>query len=267
MQKITYENYSNGLSVTFSNDNPRAFLANFDGSSTPCTAIAYKPAEFDGQRFVSANLDARTITFTAEWYGVSNGKLSPKKSYDFWEELQRIFVPGQMGKLTWTNGYKTRFIECRAAETPNFSRVCGPKLSAEFRLVADYPYWKDIAEHSYEFTGVIPASKSINLTNSCGIAVPFVFTCTHPHIALVLYTDGLPNITLNEGDFSGAVMVDTRKCLVTIDGEPANQHLSPRSSFFKLPPGDFELRILNVGASSISAGTRLTWHDHYLGVG
>ncbi len=30
----------------------------------------------DGRRFVSANLDARTIAFTAEWYGVSGGKLA-----------------------------------------------------------------------------------------------------------------------------------------------------------------------------------------------
>ena len=265
MQKITYENYANGLSVTFSNDNPRAFLAAFDGSSTPCTAIAYKPAEFDGQRFVSANLDARTIAFTAEWYGVSDGKFSIQKSYDFWEELQRIFVPGQMGKLTWTNGYKTRFIECRAAETPNFTRVCGCKLSAEFQLVADYPYWQG-NEHEITFSGIIPTYKPIYVTNECGLPVPFIFTCTHPHIALVLVTEDLPNITLNDGNFSGAVMVDTRRCLVTLGGEIANQYLSPKSTFFKLPPGENEFRIINVGESSITAGTKLTWRDHYLGV-
>lgn len=269
MQKITYENYSNGLSVTFANDNPRAFLAAFDGSSTPCTAIAYKPAEFDGQRFVSANLDARTIAFTAEWYGVSGGKLSPKKSYDFWEELQRIFVPGQMGKLTWTNGYKTRFIECRTAETPNFTRVCGCKLSAEFQLVADYPYWQG-DEHEVTFSGIIPAYKSIYVTNECGLSVPFVFTCTQVRMALVLFKgDNVVQsqmMKLQGENLSGVLEIDTLKCTATLDGNLANQYIHPVSEFFKIPPGENEFRVLNVG-DPVSVGTKLTWRDHYLGVG
>lgn len=267
MQKITFENSVNGLSATFSTDTPAWFLADFDGSSTACTAITYKPADFDGERFISANLDAKTITFTANWYGVSGGKYSASAANAFREELQRVFVPGQMGKLTWTNGTKSRFIECRTVEFPVIKRIFGSCFSAEFKLVADYPYWQGEV-HSYVFEGIYPAYRAINLTNSCGVAVPFVFTSTHPYIALALYNPRSGVIALTEGNYSGALAVDTRKCLVTLNGEAANQYLSPQSTFFKLPPGDFEMRILNVSSQAqINAGTNLTWHDCYIGVG
>ena len=268
MQKITFENSVNGLSATFSTDTPARFLADFDGNSAACTAITYKPADFDGERFISANLDPKNITFTANWYGVSGGKYSLSAANAFSEELRRVFVPGQMGKLTWTNGTKTRFIECRTVEFPVIKRIVfGSFFSAEFKLVADYPYWQGEV-HSYVFEGVYPASRSINLTNSCGVAVPFVFTSTHPYIALALFEENGGIIRLTEGDYSGALKVDTRKCLVTLNGEAANQYLSPQSTFFKLPPGDFEMRMLNVsGQSQINAGTSLTWHDCYIGVG
>lgn len=272
MQKITYENYLNGLSATISNDNPREFLAAFDGSSTPCTAIAYKPAEFDGQRFISANLDARTITFTAEWYGVDDGKFSVKKSYEKWEELQKVFIPGTMGKLTWTNGEKTRFIECRTEETPKLSRVCGCKLSAEFKLIADYPYWQG-DEHELVFDGIFDAVKIFEIFNPCGLPVPFVFRCTEPYlmIGLVGSGDSETFIEMNmkrSSGLSGTLVVDTKNCTVTIDGEPANQFLSPQSCFFKIPPGTVNLATVFLGAetATISAGTRITWRDHYLGV-
>lgn len=267
MQKITFANGVNGLSATFSTDTPARFLAEFDGSSAACTAITYKPADFDGERFISANMDAKTIAFTANWYGISGGKFSITAAKAFADELRRVFVPGQTGTLTWTDGAKTRDIDCRASEFPVIKNVFGCCFSAEFKLVADYPYWQG-ETHSYAFEGVFPATRAVNLTNSCGIAVPFAFTSTHPHIGLVLFADDTPGILLNEGDFSGSLMVDTRKCLVTLGGERANQHLSPRSTFFKLPPGDFELRMLNVsGQSQINAGTTLAWRDHYLGVG
>ena len=266
MQKITYENYSNGLSATFSNDNPRAFLANFDGSSTPCTAIAYKPAEFDGQRFVSANLDARTIAFTGEWYGVQNGKFSIKKSYELWEEFQRVFVPGQMGKLTWTDGYKTRFIECRTEELPNFSRVCGCKLAAEFKLIADYPYWLG-DEHSESFENQTVMQQNYEITNSCGLSVPFVFQSTVSCFGIVLWKPAVGSMLYVDGSApSGELVIDTRKCIATIGGELANQYLEPRSEFFKIPPGDVTIRTLYLGDGSISAGTKISWRDHYLGV-
>ncbi len=262
MQKITYENYSNGLTATFSNDNPRSFLAAFDGSSTSCTAITYKPAEFDGERFISANLNARTITFTAMWHGERGGKLSPAGSYAKWDELQRVFVPGQTGKLTWTNGSKSRFIECRTAELPNFSRVVGNKLTADFKLTADYPYWQDVNERSLSLeteTGI----SFFTLTNDCGIEVPFVFYCSDPNIGLggaggAIYVEG--------SNLSGELVIDTLKCTATIGGENANQFLGADTTFFKLPPGEVRLILLDIGGSGIAASTRITWRDHFIGV-
>lgn len=262
MQKITYENYSNGLSAYFANDSPRSFLAEFDGNSVSSTAITYKPAEFDGERFISANLNSRTITFTAEWYGVCKGKFSIEESFRMWEQLQRVFVPGNMGKLTWTNGRETRFIECRTSELPNFTRVIGNKLSAEFKLVADYPYWQDVKERKFDFSKY-SLSDTIIVTNECGIAVPFMFTCSDGNP--VLANMSVPAvIALNRPENSTAVVIDTRNCTVTAGGELCNQYLDADSTFFKLLPGENEMYIGNWG--STNKNCFMTWHNHYLGV-
>lgn len=263
MQKITYENYSNGLTATFSNDNPRSFLAAFDGSSTSCTAITYKPAEFDGERFISANLNARTISFTAMWHGERGGKFSSARSYAVWDELQRVFVPGRMGKLTWTDGTKSRFIECRTAELPNFSRVVGNKLTAEFKLVADYPYWQDVNEHSL----TIDSTEFFNIftiMNDCGIDVPFVFRCVAPICGLGIVNAG--SIEVNSSGYSGELVIDTLKCTATIDGKNANQFLGADSEFFKLPPGESEAILADLGSGHASGSASITWHDHFIGV-
>lgn len=262
MQKITYQNYANGLTATFSNDNPRAFLAAFDGSSTACTAITYKPAEFDGERFISANLDARTITFTATWHGEHNGKLSAAGSYAVWDELQRVFVPGKMGKLTWTDGAKTRFIECRTAELPNFTSIVGNKLTAEFKLIADYPYWQDVNEHSLTVASTTDFN-IFKITNGCGIDVPFVFRCVSPICGLGIVDAGAIYV---DTSISGEIVIDTLKCTATINGENANQYLGADSEFFKLPPGESQAILANVSGNYTSGSASITWHDHFIGV-
>lgn len=262
MQKITYENYSNGLSASFSRDSPRSFLAEFDGNSVGSTAVTYKPAEFDGERFISANLNARTVTFTAEWYGVRKGRYSIEESYKMWERIQRVFVTGDMGKLTWTNGVQTRFIECRTSELPNFTRVIGCKLSAEFKLVADYPYWQDVNEQFVDLSGY-NVSNDIYITNSCGIAVPFVFVCVGSSPLLGNLTTG-EGLSLDLPDGSNAhVEIDTRRCTVKSDGVICNEYLYPNSSFFKLAPGTNRLKI---GYFSNTSESFIKWRDHYLGV-
>lgn len=263
MQKITFENYSNGLSAYFANDSPQSFLAEFDGNSIGSTAITYKPAEFDGERFISANLNARTITFTAEWYGVNKGKFSIEESYRKWEQLQSVFVPGNMGKLTWTNGRETRFIECRTSELPNFTRVIGNKLSAEFKLVADYPYWQDVRENAFDFSGYNFSDGQIVVVNNCGIAVPFIFTCAGGSPFLASLTAGA-SIFLQRPEGGGSVEIDTRRCTVTSGGELCNQYLSANSKFFKLLPGDNLMAITNLGYGANDC--TMTWRDHYLGV-
>lgn len=262
MQKITYENYVNGLSISFANDSPQSFLAAFDGNSVGSTAITYKPAEFDGERFISANLNARTITFTAEWYGVDNGRLSIEQSYRKWEKIQSVFVPGNMGKLTWTNGRAARFIECRTSELPNFTRVIGNKLSAEFKLVADYPYWQNVRESSFDFSGYT-IGDPITITNGCGVAVPFIFTCAGGNPFLGSLTANA-SIAVFRPEDSSAVEIDTRRCTVTSGGELCNQYLAANSEFFKLLPGDNSMRIANLGYTANDCA--MTWHEHFTGV-
>lgn len=261
MQKITFENYSNGLSASFSRDSPRSFLAEFDGNSVGSTAITYKPAEFDGERFISANLNSRTVTFTAEWYGVRNGRYSIEESYRIWGRIQRVFVPGDMGRLTWTNGVETRFIECRTSELPNFTRVIGNKLSAEFKLVADYPYWQDVKESKFNFAGY--DWDKITVTNNSSVPVPFVFTCRAGELLLGNFTAGAA-LTLRHPPRNDPIEVDTRHCTVTSGGVLCNQYLSADSVFFKLLPGENQLAVINVGAESNDSV--MTWHDHYPGV-
>ena len=264
MQKITYENYLNGLSISFSNDNPRMFLAGFDGNSAGATAITYKPAEFDGERFVSANLDARTVTFAAEWSVISGGKYSVKGALRKWEEIQRVFVPGNMGKLTWTNGSKTRFIECRTEATPNFSYKLPFVLHAEFALIADYPYWQDTTENVFNFGENPSLRDQITVTNNCGIAVPFIFTCSQGWPALFgLSADKV--ISLLGDAPSGLVVVDTRNCTVTVNGVLCNQYLNAQSEFFGLLPGDNLFRIMNMNTGTLR-NCVMRWRDHYLGV-
>lgn len=263
MQKITYENYSNGLSASFSTDSPQAFLAEFDGNSVGSTAIVYKPAEFDGDRFISANLNARTVTFTAEWYGVKNSRYSIEKSYGKWAELQRVFIPGDMGKLTWTNGSDTRFIECRTSELPNFTRISGCKLSAGFKLTADYPYWQDVAERIFDFTE-LEIFERVTVNNGCGIAVPFIFKCGGGMPIIFNFTmNAMLGLEIPEGT-SGIIEVDTRRCTVTNDGVFCNQYLFPKSQFFKLLPGDNLITI--AGGEYAETLCRMIWHDHYPGV-
>lgn len=263
MQNITFVNYQNGLSATFASDCPTAFLAAFDGNSVSSTDVTYKPAEFDGDRFISASLNARTVTFSAEWYGVRDGRLSMDVSYKQWEQFQRVFIPGNMGKLTWTNGRVSRFIECRTAELSNFSLVIGNKLSAQFKLTADYPYWQDVEERSFDFSGYI-LTDVVNVTNDCGIAVPFVFTCSGGMPVLINHTADA-TIHLNRPEnTSNVVVIDTKQCTVTCDGELCNQYLDAHSEFFKLLPGDNLMRIANLGSTGNNC--IMKWHDHYLGV-
>lgn len=267
MQKITYENYSNGLSAYFANDSPRSFLAEFDGNSVGSTAITYKPAEYDGERFISANLNSRTITFTAEWYGVSKGKFSIEESYRKWEQLQSVFIPGNLGRLTWTNGRETRFIECRTSELPNFTRIIGNKLSAEFKLVADYPYWQDARERSFDFSGYDFNDGHIIVTNDCGVAVPFIFTCSGGNPFFVSLTANASLTVLRPDDLETPVEIDTGRYTVKSGGVLCNQYLSAGSVFFKLMPGENIMAITNLGAGRNDEHTcTMTWREHFLGV-
>lgn len=270
MQKITYTNYLNGLSATFSNRDPQRFLADFDGNSVSATAIAYKPAEFDGQRFISANLNARTITFSAQWSVIGySGRFSDSAAFAVWEDLQKVFVPGQYGKLVWTNGRgKTRFIECRTEATPKLTQKFPHVLGADFKLIADLPYWQDEKENVFVFPR--PHSLHNTVVNGCGIPVPFIFMCERgfPYFGRSNSASGVDNETLtlipDGSEQNEPVVIDTGARTVTIGGKPAEKYLTSAAEFFSLNTGENDFFCTD--ANGDLGECKLIWHDHYLGV-
>ena len=140
----------NGLSAEFSSESSTMHLdlKQFDGASAGASAVVYSPVEFDGQRTISANLNARTIVLPVEFSAVADGKRSRAGAIAVWEQLLRVFVPLHEGWLVWSDGTNSRRIKCRTVETPKFTQVLPWLFSASFSLIADYPYWEDVSEQS-----------------------------------------------------------------------------------------------------------------------
>jgi hypothetical protein len=237
-------------------------LKQFDGASVGASAVVYSPVEFDGQKTISANLNARTIVLPVEFSAVVDGKRSRAGAIAVWEQLLRVFVPLHEGWLVWSDGTNSRRIKCRTVETPKFTQVLPWLFSASFSLIADYPYWEDVSEQSLEVTA---SATAVTVNNSCGLEVPF---CVD-----VAGSDNLPfiyNRTTDKGitfaiSPGSACVVDTKECTVTLaDGTLANHLLSVESEFFRLLPGDNELQVLSLASGSSSAVIR--WRNLYMGV-
>lgn len=270
MRKITFTNEVNGLSVMLASDTPTALLETFDGCSCGAEAITYRPLNYNGQRFVSSTLTARTIPFTASFGGIRNDRYSREEAIRRFEDVQRVFVPGQIGTLTWTDGINTRFIKCRAESVPMPTEVLPFLLRADFSLVADNPLWFDIEEHSAVGGG---GAGNVNLTinNTCGLAVPFIMEVEGNDSGLAVIAEfasdnkwlshdrGL-SYNYDPTKYPGSFTVDTGAATVTYeDGTLCNQLLTASSTFFPLEPGENKLRIVGHKAKFI-------WHDAYLSV-
>lgn len=277
LQKITFHNDINDLEVSFATDTPRTFLSAFDGNSLGAEFVQFKPLSRDGSRTLSHTLSARTITFTAVWYGVENGRRSRSKALELWQTLQYAFAIGDVGTLTWTNGSDVRTIECYAVETPELHESFGGLFSAEFTLTADYPLWKGSEEHSRAFSGTF-TSDGLTLVNPCPIAVPFTVVLDGNIVSVYcpaqekrLYID-----VSRHGGYDYPVYIDTARQRVygfspngsgELTEDDLTSCLSPRSAFFDLMPGS-NLIILTMNASSAEtdATVKFEWYDYYMGV-
>ena len=260
MQKITYTNSVNGLSCTFSNDAPLMYLESIDGCSCGAQDIIAKPLDYDGQRFISSSLNARTVQFTAQFGGILDGRYSRAEAMKRWQEIQRVFIPGQIGVLTWTDGTESRFIECRAAEMPNFSQILPFLFRVSFSMTADYPYWQDSVENIVNYSA---STLSAIITNDCGIAVPFIVEATPAADILVIYNRTTDKGIAFANTVSETIYIDTRECTVkTASGEYCNHLLTVDSEFFELVPGDNDIAWLGTP----SAAT-LTWRKAYMAIG
>lgn len=259
MEKITFVNETNGLSVEFSTTTPFMFLENFNGSSCGAEAVTYRPLEYDGQKFITANLNPRTITFTINIGGKTGRYYSRKEALSRWDYVRRVFVPGQYGTLTWTDGKSSRFIRCRTSETPACDEILDFLFSARFEMIADSPLWFDTVQHYKKVTG-----NHWSLENNCGIAVPLLIVVEEDVDAFSMafkyngkqYGIGMGN-TIGE-----QFTIDTAACTVTTkSGELVNHMLTVNSEFFKLPPGITEF--VSAGGGTVE----FYWRDAYIGTG
>lgn len=259
MRAVTFYNPQNKLKATFSTDTPMMFLENFNGNSCGAEAITQKPLEFDGQRLISANLNARTIELAINFGGIENGRYSRKAALEKWDLIQKLFVPGVVGTLTWTDGEVSRFIRCRTAETPDCTQILPFLYRAEFQLVADLPLWYDTAYNVEELS----TGYTVNINNDCGIAVPFtVESYALAGAAFSMYSAeagaGLGFTAANDTSF----VIDTAECTVrTSGGELINYLLGAQSEFFRLLPGNNRITFAGVDESTI-----IRWHRAYMGV-
>lgn len=256
MRKITFENEINGLSCEFSTDTPLMFLESFDGCSCGSDAIVYKPIEYDGQRFISSNLTARTVQFTANFGGKSGGRYSRESALSRWQEIQKVFVPGQIGKLTWTDGENSRFIKCRTNETPMPTEMMPYLFRAGFSLTADSPIWFDTVENVVDFG----SGGSVTIENNCGLAVPFILEAEGADIFALasVAANARLQFAMSAG---GSLIIDTAECTVkNASGEYVNNLLTVNSEFFNIMPGANKINY--AGAD----GVIIRWRKGYMGV-
>ncbi len=264
MRKVTYTNLSNGLSAEFSSESRTMHLnlKEFDGSSVGSTSVVYTPVETDGQKTISSNLAARSVTLPVEFTAIVDGKYSRSGALAVWENLLRVFNPLNEGLLVWTDGKTSRRIKCRAAETPKLTQVLPFLFSASFTLTADFPYWESTEEHSVD---VAASAAAVTVNNACGLSVPICVDVPSSGSMPLIY-----NRTTGKGlafalEPGSACVVDTKECTVTLsDGSFANHLLTVDSEFFRLAPGENVIQVLGTGSGSNSA--KIRWRDYYLGV-
>lgn len=263
MRKLTYTNLTNGLTAEFSSESPTMHLnlADFDGCSLGASAISYKPVELDGQKLISTSLNARTIVVPVEISARADGRFSRAGALAAWEQLLKVFVPLHEGWLTWTDGTNSRRIKCRTAEVPQLTQTLPFLFSATVSLIADFPYWESLTEHSIAVTA---SAAAVTVNNTCGLAVPLCVDVPAGGSAPLIYNRttgcGLSFAIAPEQSCT----VDTRECTVTLaDGSYANHLLSVESEFFRLAPGNNELQVLGTGTSNTAT---IRWKDMYTGV-
>lgn len=266
MQRITFHNNQNGLEYTFATDTPRALLVEFDGNSLGAEFVQFKPVGFDGSKTSSYTLNARTITFTANWYAVEGGKRSREKALAEWEKIQYIFAPGHTGVLTWTNGTETRTIECYSNETPMLIEKVRGLFSAEFTLTADYPLWCG-EEHSVVLN---QTNTDFIVTNTCPIAVPPIFTVEAKSMS-VRVNGKLIALGASDTDVY-KILLDCEKRRAVAYYTASSYKAAHEEDISRFVNPAYSYPILNSGANTVrseggSASVTVIWHDRYLGVG
>lgn len=269
MQRITFHNNQNGLEYTFATDTPRALLAAFDGNSLGAEFVQFKPVGFDGSKTSSYTLNARTITFTADWYAVEGGKRSREKALAEWEKIQYVFAPGHTGVLTWTNGTETRTIECYSNETPALHEKARGLFTADFTLTADYPLWRGSVQH----TATLSSTYTVyEIENTCPIAVPpLVKFVNGKNLSIVMQSpvnSQCTDLKLQSALTTEIYIDNAKRCAYSYNSAGVmndyTHRLTPQSKFFSLYPGVNKVSFTSpLGSAPV---VTFIWFDHYMGV-
>lgn len=248
----------NGLSCTFASDTPMMLLESVEGVSCGSSAITYKPIDYDGQLLISTSLNARNIPLVLNFGGKKGNMWSRSNAMERWQEIQKVFIPGQTGTLAWTDGTNSRFIRCRVDSTTQPTQILPFLFRVKMNLIADRPMWYDSVENVVE----LPSGEwTATINNDSGIAVPFLLEVgTSTSVFAMASVAAGVGLSLQNATGEGFT-VDTDKCTVTTDsGLLVNNMLSVESEFFKLMPGENVLNFAGGGDIVIK------WRKAYMGV-
>lgn len=234
------------------------FLESVDGVSCGSSAITYKPIDYDGNLLISTSLNARNIPLVLNFGGKKDNMWSRSNAMERWQEIQKVFIPGQTGTLTWTDGINSRFIRCRVDSTTQPTQILPFLFRVKINLIADRPLWYDSAESVVELAS---GQSSVTIKNDCGIAVPFLMevgsTTSVFAVASVAAGTGLALVQSIGQDF----VIDTDACTVTAaNGILVNNQLTIDSEFFRIMPGSNRLNFAGGGDVVIR------WRKAYMGV-
>lgn len=275
MAKITFHNNTSGFEYSFASDTPRALLVDFNGDSLGAEHAQFKPVGLDGARTYNHTLNARTITFTAAWYAVESGKRSRDMAIAEWDKILTVFAPGQTGTLTWTNGVKTRTIECYTNEVPELCEKVRGLFSAEFTLTADYPLWRG-EEHSFALADELNNRQVFTVSASAAVA-PIIdiyggdLSAVNIYVKNNRYESCWVN-SMPKSSYYPNFRLDLERGIAYLfndygaeDRWTNNVAYAQERRGFVLYPGEASATIYNNGGGA--SKIKIKWYDKYWGVG
>lgn len=259
MEIITFTN-ALGRSITFDYKSDW-MIASYEGfGAASIEAINVKGYGQHGYTFAGLSYGTRVMDLRVFIYGKDMRELYERRA-----DLISIFNPALgFGRLTYTNDYTTRFINCYTSYPPEPNEKLSTLCSFDIQLTATDPFWYDETEQGIKLAGatggltfgkdgsfffddsiIFGLSSSAGEINNTGdIETPIRVEISGSEITN-------PKLSLNSGN-SGA-FIKLNKTLtasdtaiittgygdknVLINGESAMRYLDESSTFFSLPVG------------------------------
>jgi phage-related protein len=278
MQSVTYINEIGNQVVFSSNPLDALFLESMTDPLSK-TEQSYTAIGQDGQRTISSNYNARTITCNCI-YACQTDITTYKKE---WRNIINILAPHLKGTLIYANETGSYKINVRPLETPILSKQ---QFSVQF--VADNPYWQSVETAEYVFGTVKPLwrfpftfangplrmgewQKVFEYNNISGVKTPFKLVIKGVGDYCQITNDNGEFIKVNKPITTGqSLIIDTSIGLVISRDENgnesyANQYVTLDSELaMKLHNGINKLTYDN-GLTSLPIAT-ISISQYYVGV-